>query len=229
MLSIMPIEGASTLDLHLQYSLRDLAQLKNTFKYDITFWYCEDDVKSGENSSSQCNPLSVIEAIKQENFNIWYSKNPKAEKLDLLSYTIKESKMVILAISDSFAKNEKCVQVFDLVKNIIKKNYLLMEFGKMGERNWIEDSKFVSICSDFRIIMLDPARYPIKLVETLEIIERQLKDTKIDRSIVQKEPDVFISYCWANSIDAVKKGTKSGKNSIGWLDPRNLAKFFQVI
>ena len=134
--------------------------------------------------------------------------------------------MVILCISDAFADDEKCIQVFELIKNIIKKNYLLVELGAMGERKWIENLKFVSICSDFRIIMQDPTRYAHKLIELLEILERQVKQSSLSSENANGQSDrpvdVFISYCWANSNEAVNKGTKGTKTSIGWLDPRSI-------
>jgi len=35
-------------------------------------------------------------------------------------------------------------------------------------------------------------------------------------------PEVFISYCWTNSHDAIKKGTKEVKGALGFYDPRQL-------
>lgn len=156
---------------------------------------------------------------------------------------IKKSKLAILCVSNSFAQDEKCVQVFELTKNIIKKNYLLVEFGPMGVREWIENPAFVSVCSDFRIIMQDPKRYGHKLAELLEILDRQVRQQSqqagsksgSDGQDVEKPVDVFISYCWANSSQAVEKGTKPGRDkkgnitSLGWLDPRTLVKFFKVL
>lgn len=156
---------------------------------------------------------------------------------------IKKSKLAVLCVSDSFADDEKCVQVFELIKNIIKKNYLLVEFGPFGVRNWIENPIFVSVCSDFRIIMQDPNRYGHKLAELLEILDRQVRQNannggnaaKSGQDDDDNKPiDVFISYCWANSKQAVGKGTKPGRDkkgnvtSLGWLDPRTLVKFFKV-
>lgn len=65
MLATMPIEGATTLDLHLQYSLRDLAHLKTNFKYDILFLYCAADVKN-----STIKPAALAEAIKKDGFEV---------------------------------------------------------------------------------------------------------------------------------------------------------------
>jgi hypothetical protein len=239
-LSVMPVEGVSSLDLHLQYSLNDLTRLKNNFKYDLTFWYCEKDIPdmldSSDNSrQSSCSPLDLIEKIKNEEYKVWYTKKPSHVKLDHLTYVIKESKLVVLAISSEFAKDEKCIQVFELVKNLTKKSYILVEFGHMGDHKWLENARFASICSDFRVIMQDPGRFAVKLAEILDVIERQLKDTKIvdaksggaKTKAPTKAPDVFISYCWSNSLDAVNKGTKSEPKSLGWMDPRALVAFFQ--
>ena len=226
MLAIVPIDGLSDqIDLNLEYSLRDLKTIKTNFKYDITFWYCQKDVENYDKAKSN-NPLDVLGAIKSENYSVWYPQNPKNEKMDQVTLAIKQSKLIIMGISDEFARDEKCLQVFDLVKNVIKKNYLIVEFGQNGAHKWLEDSNFASVCTDFRIILQDPNRYPIKLSEMLDTIERLLQDTKIDKALKQKPPDVFISYCWQNSKDAINKGTKGQASALGWLDPRTLVKFF---
>jgi hypothetical protein len=83
--------------------------------------------------------------------------------------------------------------------------------------------------------MQDPSRYKFKLNEVFETLERQVKtetqnktnNTDANNNQNNQPPDVFISYCWANSHDAVKKGTKATKTSLGWLDPRTLDKFFK--
>ncbi len=228
MLSMMPIEGLTNIDMNLEYSLRDLKKLKSDTKYDIAFWYCQSDVPAdGVSGKDSISPLKVIEAIKQQNYNIWYPKAAKDFKMDKVTYAIKESKMVILGISDSFAQDDQCLQVFELVKNIIKKSYLIVEFGKLGTHKWLENSTFASVCCDVRVIMQDPKRYSPKMVEVVDSIERQIKDTKTDKNMNQKPPDVFISYCWQNSHDAISKGTKATPTSLGWLDPRLLVEFFE--
>ena len=123
--------------------------------------------------------------------------------------------MVIIGISDNFSKNEKCVQVFELVKNIIKKNYLLIEFGPNGAHNWLMNSTFASICSDYRVIMQDPKRITFKLDEMFESLERLFKGIKTEKKTEKSPPDIFISYCWSNSHAAVVKGTKPTKKSLG--------------
>lgn len=232
LLSVMPIEGASSLDLHLLYSLNDLARLKNNLKYDITFWFCGKDVPTQQQEAQKCNPLDLIAQIERQNYIVWYTNKPDEVKFEQLTYVIKESKLVVLGISDEFSRDEKCIQVFELVKNIIKKSYILVEFGSVGEHKWMENTLFASVCTDFRVIMQDPKRYRVKLVEMIEVVERQLKDSVVDRRASGGEqmavkPDVFISYCWSNSLEAVQKGTKNSPDSIGWLDPRGLVKFFK--
>lgn len=35
-------------------------------------------------------------------------------------------------------------------------------------------------------------------------------------------PDVFLSYCWSNSLSAAKKSGRIHSESLGWGDPRKL-------
>jgi hypothetical protein len=224
MLAIMPIEGTSSLDRNLEYSLRGIKQIKNNLKYDIFFWYCSKNATS-ENDSDSCNPLKIVDLLKKD-YKIWSSKSPNEEKIDKLLSKIKESKLVLLGISDEFAEDELSIKVFELVKNIVKKNYILIELGKNGNHNWLENPIFASICSDYRVIIQNPKRFSHKIAELFEVIEKQIKDAKKENKI-KEEIDVFISYRWSNSHDAVKKGTIAAENSLGWLDPRSLVDFFK--
>ncbi len=73
MMSMMPIDGASTLDLNLEYSLRDLKQMKKNLKYDIAFWYCHHDIfADAENQmlTPKINPLQIIQDILSLNYKV---------------------------------------------------------------------------------------------------------------------------------------------------------------
>lgn len=224
MLAVMPIEGANNLDLNLDNSLRDINKMRNNLKYDIFFWYCTKDSKHDDSKS--CKPLKIAELIKQENYKVWYTKNPAEEKIERLTLKIKEAKLVILGLSEDFAKDVKCLQIFELVKNLIQKDYLLIELGKKGASNWTKDPIFAPVCTDYRVIIQDPKRFEHKIAEMFEAIDRHLKDVKTDAKL-SENLDVFISYKWSNSHDAVKKGTACTKTSLGWLDPRELVEFFK--
>ena len=89
--------------------------------------------------------------------------------------------------------------------------------------NWLKNATFASVCTDSRVIMQDPKRFSTKITELFELLENQLQS----KNQQAQQLDVFISYRWSNSHDAVKKGTLPTKTSLGWLDPRNLVDFFQ--
>lgn len=118
------------------------------------------------------------------------------------------------------------MQVYELVKKVIKSNYMVVEFGQKGSHKWLVSPALAAICSDIRVIMQDPRRVTVKLNEILEGIERNIVDTKSDKNLEDDPPDVFISYCWKNSHEAVKKGTTMTETSLGWMDPRKLVEFF---
>jgi hypothetical protein len=86
MLALVPVDGLSNyVDLNLEYSIRDLNILQSSFKYDIAYWYCQDDVDNLDKTKS-ISPLDVLDAIEKEKFEknkkytVWKPKNPKAVK-----------------------------------------------------------------------------------------------------------------------------------------------------
>ena len=119
------------------------------------------------------------------------------------------------------------MQVYELVKKVIKSNYMIVEFGPKGAHKWLESPALAAICSDIRVIMQDPRRVTVKLNEILEGIERNIADIKCDKKLEKNPPDVFISYCWKNSHEAIKKGSGKTETSLGWMDPRDLGGFFK--
>jgi len=195
--------------------------LKKNLKYDIAFWYCQADEEIG-----QIKPTQVINAIKEnKSYEVWFSSDPVSEKMDKLTSIVKNSKLVVLGLSDSFSKDEKCMQIYELVKRILKADYLIVEFGI--SHKWLEESALVSVSGDVRVIMQDVKRFKFKINEVFESIERRIVKVKIDRGLVEQPPDVFISYCWKNSHDAISTGTKTTKTGLGWMDPRKIFKFFE--
>lgn len=110
---------------------------------------------------------------------------------------------------------------------VLRSDFLIVEFGLLGCHEWIQDPAFAQVCSDVRVIMQDPERLEAKYKEMLDSIERNIGDIKVDRSSEEDLLDVFISYCWKNSHEAVAKGTKPTETSLGWLDPRTLPEYFK--
>ena len=132
-----------------------------------------------------------------------------------------------IGLSDNFSQDEKCMQVYELTTKILKNDYLLVEFGPVGAHSWLQDTNFAHVCGDVRVVMQEPKRLQFKFKELLESVERNIGDIKIERGTEAVVFDVFISYCWKNSHDAVAKGTKGTETGLGALDPRTLPEFFK--
>ncbi|RMZ94163.1 putative serine threonine- kinase pats1, partial [Brachionus plicatilis] len=224
MMSMMPIDNTHYMEMNLEYTIRDLNNFKKSaFKYDIIFWYCDVDCNLDKDNS--VNPLNAIKDLESQGLKVWSTQDPSSEKLDTVFKVIKQAKMVILGISDNFALDSKCLEIFEIVKNVYKKPYLLVEFGLLSNKEWLKNPYFASVCADFRVIMKNPKRYKSKILDLIESIEKIINNGA-KKEVEVKEPDVFISYCWANSHEAIKKGSKGTSKSLGWLDPRSLVKFF---
>jgi len=220
MLAVMPINGNTPFDTDLGNSLRDLKFLKRHLKYDIGFWYFHKDVEG------PVNPVDVINSVKNiGDYLVWHPEDPFNQRIDQITAAFKDSRLVVLCVSDGFVNDEKCIQVFDLVTKILRSKYLLVEFG--SSHKWLEAASMVQVCGDLRIIMQNPKRTKSKLEELQINIERQISEIKIDPKANEAPVDVFISYCWKNSKQAIDMGSAGTELGLGWLDPRTLVDFFK--
>jgi len=75
--------------------------------------------------------------------------------------------------------------------------------------------------------MQNPKRTSGKLQELLVNVERRICEVKMNPKADESPVDVFISYCWKNSKQAIEKGSTGTELGIGWLDPRSLVDFFR--
>ena len=152
MFAIMPVGGGSgggaNLDLHLAYSLGDLKRLRKQLKYDIFFWYCADDCSSSSTSSKTpkerdqdnarlIDPLAVIESLQaQTKYTVWYTRSPREQKFELITQSIKQAKLVVIAISDQFDKDEQSIRVICQIVAPFQSNLfelVIIIIGRQGE------------------------------------------------------------------------------------------------
>jgi len=41
-------------------------------------------------------------------------------------------------------------------------------------------------------------------------------------------PEIFVSYCWANSRNASEKSMRINEEALGWGDPRSIKEYLQT-
>jgi hypothetical protein len=119
--------------------------------------------------------------------------------------------------------------MFSYAKTVLEKPYALVMLGESFE--WQKTQVGALIANEFFIKINTKERYKTSLPDLLDLTRKRLeliKNKKRTNRSVKDAPQCFISYCRANSQDAVAKGTPlKNKDAIGWGDPRGLKTFLE--
>jgi hypothetical protein len=71
---------------------------------------------------------------------------------------------------------------------------------------WKESEIGVELSDKLYVSMQNPKRYEHKIIELIDLIEQEKNGKGKTQQLKDQPTDVFISYCWANSHDAIEKG-----------------------
>jgi hypothetical protein len=159
---------------------------------------------------------------------------------------VKEAAFIIFGVSTELLENSDNKNLRDAyrtITNILRKPIIPVLFGT--DMKWKESDIGVELSDKLYISMQKPKRYEHKIIELIDLIEQEKGGKNKNQQSKDQPTDVFISYCWANSHDAVSKGipmigicilhmlsfllflgTKPSETSLSWGDPRSLKVHF---
>ena len=73
---------------------------------------------------------------------------------------------------------------------------------------WKQSDVGIALSDKLYVNMQNPKRYEYKIRELIDLIEHGKSQSENIQRLQDQSTDVFISYCWSNSHDAVSKGIK---------------------
>lgn len=129
---------------------------------------------------------------------------------------MKDISVLIVLLTNNFLSNTTCKRLFLYSKKKLNKPTQLISFGK--HIDWKNDSDIGILCSDdVYINMSSPENFNTKISELIVSLKSER-----DQQSNKKTSHFFMSYCWSNSKEAIKRGSKFKKGAIGETDPRIL-------
>jgi hypothetical protein len=216
-----PPNSVDNYDLQLKYSIRDLKHLKEKLSYDVSIIYSYKDTED----ESILHPKRIKLDLERAGYNVWYSENQEQFKLKSLALILKNSRVILLCMSDNFVSTQECVDIFHYVKSILSTAYVLISLGQ--SLNWLTSSVGAYVSQEYFIKINTIERYASRSGDLIEMVHKKVSDDKKNK-INQKKHQIFISYCHSNSHDAISKGTPfKSELSLGWADPRSLKTFLE--
>ena len=225
---LFPAESSAEFDEQFSRTVQDIANIRKKLKIDILLIGCSLDGDS-KDLSKYLSTKAIGEDIEKSFKNAEVvvipdpDKSSDASSFDQLFMMMRTARLVIFCLSDMFMKSDRCQSAFFTCRETLKKD-ILMVFVRDFDFKSYPSLAFV-MTDDVFIKATNKDRY--KTCGLMSKIQKKLShlaesDLQIE---AKKYPEVFISYSWYNSSDAVNKGTKAPEKALGVIDPREIKRF----
>lgn len=139
----------------------------------------------------------------------------KEFKIENHFLVIKEAKLILFGISTELInnpENKNLYDAFQTILSILRKPIAPILFG--NDMGWKETEIGATLSDKLYVNMQNPKRYEHRIVELIDIIEQDSNAQNKNQLHKDQPTDVFISYCWSNSHDAVMKGREMKERKI---------------
>ncbi|XP_053405100.1 uncharacterized protein LOC123566493 [Mercenaria mercenaria] len=216
LLACMPPDNHSDFDLHLVQSVRSLRDLRKDLAADIFMSYCGKDAPASR--SSVIHPATVCEDLQAVGYKCWFAAPGKTYSIEEMARALTDASVVIAFISNDYAKDEDCVNIFKYARLTLRKPMIVVAVGDGFE--WKQSKLGILLSDEVYVNMIKSKKevYQSKFEELLKAVS-----SKTNKQIgVNPTPSCFFSYTWVNSATAVKLGTRSVPGALGYGDPRDI-------
>ncbi|XP_052813517.1 uncharacterized protein LOC128240741 isoform X2 [Mya arenaria] len=207
-------------DFQLQQSIVALQELNNELVVDCAIIYAVLDIP-GPNDSDAISPFQIRDDIIGWGHTCWMAENVNEVSTVDLTAAIKNCKILIALVSDSFERDPKCNNLLVYAREILNKETIIIVIGNSME--WQNKDLGMKIGQQERKLMVKTkSRYEVaggrrdELKEWLAEKMQMMKDKELSL------PEVFISYCWSNSRQAQEKSMRIKEEALGHGDPRDI-------
>ena len=143
----------------------------------------------------------------ERSFKVWTPESMKDFKIENHYLVIKAAGIVLFGISTELVENpenQNLRDAFRTIKDIIRRPIIPVLYGTNAK--WKETEIGVALSDALYVNMQNIKRYETRIQELTDLIEQSRGGDKQAQQLRDQPTDVFISYSWSNSHDAVSKG-----------------------
>jgi hypothetical protein len=141
---------------------------------------------------------------------VWTPESIKEFKIENHYLIVKEARFIVFGISTELMENpdnKNLRDAYQTITNILRKPIIPVLFGT--DMKWKESDIGVALSDKLYVTMQKPKQYEHKMNELIELLEQEKISSNKTQHLKDQPTDVFISYCWSNSHDAINKGIKN--------------------
>ena len=158
-----------------------------------------------------CDPIEIASNLKSKGLKVAMGKVSSGAELKDTVNLMKKAKVVVACISDQYAASDQCRMEFQFAKKSLGKPIVPLVVGD-GSFEWTSSVVGMLIAGELYIHYKNKSFEAAKNEELFRSLRNHIpavdadgatdSDTTNDTSIVEGPGDIFISYCWTNSLKA---------------------------
>lgn len=223
--SIKKPSKANAPDIFLSF---DLTDSHRAVKNDLVI---NDEVPHSYKTTgyeNMCDPYDIKDFLEKEGLNVVAPRLGKNPDLKDICSMIKNSTIFIGCLSDQYVSNKQCCMEFQYAKTSLRKPVIPLVVGNESY-DWISSVIGMLIAGELFIHFRNKDVAVAKNAELLTAIRHHIPDKvnlgqQIGGLKLPKDSatDIFISYCWWNSLLAENAKQIAKANGFKFNDPRLL-------
>ena len=174
-----------------------------------------------------CDPQDILDCLKQKGLNIAIRKTTNSKELKKTAAMMRKAKVFIACISNQYVANNECRMEFQFAKSTLGKPIVPLVVGD-GSFDWTMSVIGMLIAGELYIHFKDKSVEKTKLNELLLALKSHfhkiadITDSGAAGVQVKGQADIFLSYCWTNSL--IAKEANQIETVVGnrYADPRHV-------
>ncbi|GFN82127.1 leucine-rich repeat serine/threonine-protein kinase 1, partial [Plakobranchus ocellatus] len=125
---VMPSDGTSDFDAHLQKSLITMQQLTSDLSTDLAIIYSSLDM-SDDNDSHRVNPEQIKRDLEAGGLTCWFSNAMGETPIDEIMLALKNCKVVVALVSDNFESDTNSHDLLLYTLDTLNKDFVIIVIG----------------------------------------------------------------------------------------------------
>ncbi|XP_033749498.1 LOW QUALITY PROTEIN: uncharacterized protein LOC117334139 [Pecten maximus] len=220
---ILAPDTNSDFEVHLDQDVNNLQQMQNEMSVDIFLSYCIKDAPGDR--SKVIHPATVYADLEKEGYSCYFPEGKELISREEMAKKIVHASVFLVFISNNYAANDICCDMFKYVINTMRKPTIVVAVGENFD--WKQSPTLGVFVTDLVFVNMINSKKDVYKTKFAELLTTLQKNEQLSLTRPETSNSCFISYSWVNSRSAVDSGTRELSGAIGPGDPRELKNYLE--
>ncbi|XP_021360647.1 uncharacterized protein LOC110455055 [Mizuhopecten yessoensis] len=213
----------SDFEVHLDQDVNNLQHMQNEMAVDIFLSYCIKDAPGDK--SKVIHPATVHADLEKAGYSCYFPEGKDLISRENMAKRIVHASVFLVFISNNYAANDVCCDMFKYVINTMRKPTIVVAVGENFD--WKQSPTLGVFVADLVFVNMINSKKDVYKTKFAELLTTLQKNEQLSLTRPETSNSCFISYSWVNSRMAVDSGTRELAGAVGQVDPRELKNYLE--